>query len=322
LNGFLCGVFGTDKNQKTTFENSIAKKSEVEGIIVYHRNESGSRFSFLDDAQFPDKIQGYSRIASLSDYGYYLFPPSGKLTAADGELAVLLDGLGLEGMIEVIDSNVGEDAIRSSFRGLSLAGYPLDKRDSKSSIIDLSKVHHRRTPPSKETIVYIDRSFTVKGVGVVVLGFILSGEVSIHDKLRLLPTMGETKYTEVKGIQVSDEDYESAGRGIRVGLSLKGVELKDLSKTAWLDDGNLPLSKEITIKFRRIPFYKQDVVDREMHVQLPGEIAVSRIRKGKEQDQTIASIPFEAPLWEGMRLCILDLNAKNLRIAGAGTVWL
>ena len=52
----------------------IAKKSEVEGMIVYHRNESGKRFSFLDDPQFPDTIQGYSRIASISDHAYYLLP--------------------------------------------------------------------------------------------------------------------------------------------------------------------------------------------------------------------------------------------------------
>jgi hypothetical protein len=80
LKGFLCGVFGSDRTLKVSFESSIAKKSEVEGIIVYNRNESGLRYSFLDDGQFPEKIQGYSRIASLSDFCYYLYPPNGKLT--------------------------------------------------------------------------------------------------------------------------------------------------------------------------------------------------------------------------------------------------
>jgi selenocysteine-specific translation elongation factor len=320
LNGFLCGIFGTDKVQKTLFEGSIAKKSETEGIIVYHRNENGLRFSFLDDVQFPDKIQGYSRIASLSDYSYYLFPSSGKLTAADGELAVLLDAYGTDGIIEVIDSNVGEETIRATFKGLNLTSFPIEKRDNKSSIIDLSKLQKPKTLPREGTIIYIDRAFTVKGVGVVALGFILSGKVSVHDKLRLIPSIGESKYAEVKSIQVSDEDYDSVERGIRVGLSLKGIEIRDLSKTSWLDDGSFPLSKEVTMKFRQTPFYKQSVLDREMHVQFPGEAVLGRIMKGKKQDEIVASIPIEAPIWEGMRLCIIDLNAKNLRITGSGYI--
>ena len=63
----------------------------------------------------------------------------------------------------------------------------------------------------------------MKGVGLVVLGFVLTGTVSVHDKLRLIPSES-VKMAEVKGIQVSDEDQESSGSGIRVGLSLKNVE--------------------------------------------------------------------------------------------------
>ena len=38
----------------------------------------------------------------------------------------------------------------------------------------------------------------------------------------------------MKGIQVNDEDYEQRGAGIRVGLSLKGVDSKELDKASWL----------------------------------------------------------------------------------------
>ena len=291
MNGFLCGVFGTNKDQKSLFENSVAKKSEIEGTIVYHKNESGFRYSFLDDAQYPDKLQGYSRIASLSDYFYYIFPSAGKLTPTDGELAVLLDAYGIDGTIELIDSSVGKETVRSSFKGLTLSDFPIEERDSKSSIIDLSNIRSSQNFAKTGTLIYIDRAFNVKGVGVVVLGFILSGQVSLHDKLRVIPSLGNSRYAEVKGIQVSDEDYESAGRGIRVGLSLKGVETKDLSKTSWLDDSSFLLSNKITMKFRQSPFYKQSLLDREMHVQLPGEIAASRISKGKNHTNLLQRFP-------------------------------
>ena len=166
-------MFGTNPEEKGTFENSIAKKSEVEGIIVYHRNEQGVRYSFLDDAQFPEKIQGYSRIASLCDYAYYVFPRNGKLQTPDGELAVLLDSFGLGGEVLVDEENPAfEDAIKSNFKGLHLEVFPITRRSSKSSIIDLSKVKNRSLLDQEKTLVYIDRSFNVRGVGVVALGFV------------------------------------------------------------------------------------------------------------------------------------------------------
>jgi selenocysteine-specific translation elongation factor len=241
-------------------------------------------------------------------------------TPPDGELALLLDAFGIPGVIEILDSNVDEETARVSFKGLSLSNFLVEKRDSKSSFIDLSRVQSKESRKIKGTMVYIDRAFNVKGVGVVVLGFILAGDVSVHDKLRLIPSTGESRYAEVKGIQVSDEDYDSAGRGIRVGLSLKGVELKDFSKTVWMDDGSSNLSKELMIKFKPTPFYNQSVLDRDMHIQMPGEIALCRVRKGKANDEITASIPFVAPIWENMRVCIIDLNAKNLRVAGAGEI--
>jgi selenocysteine-specific translation elongation factor len=320
LQGIVCGVFGTNKNQKEIFEESIAKKSEVEGIIVYHRNESGLRYSFLDDVQYPERIQGYARIASISDYCYYLYPSSGKLAVSDGELAVLLDAFQIDGSIEAIDSEISQETIKSSFKGLRLSNFNIDHRNGRTSVIGLPKSDCSQNHPREGTMIYIDRAFNVKGVGVVVLGFILSGKVSVHDKLRLIPTSGEAKFADVKGIQISDVDYESAERGIRVGLSLKGVDAKELSKTSWLDDGSFPVSKKIKMNFNQSTFYKQTVVDRELSLQLPGELIVSKISKGENQNELVASLPFDVPIWERMRICILDLNAKNLRVTGSGLV--
>ena len=82
MDGHTIGVFGTNKEQKALFMASVAKKSEVEGMIVYHRNEAGKRYSLLDDPQFPERIQGYSRIASICDYAYYLLPSGGQAHSA------------------------------------------------------------------------------------------------------------------------------------------------------------------------------------------------------------------------------------------------
>lgn len=86
----------------------------------------------------------------------------------------------------------------------------------------------------------------------MILGLVLSGSVAIHDKLRLVSGREELR-ADVKGIQINDEDYDTAVRGIRVWLSLRGAEVR---------------------------------------LQSP------------------------VPIWNGMSAAVVDLNAKNLRIAG------
>ena len=320
MDGCIVGVFGSSTNAKSAFVNSIAKKSEAEGIIVYHKIEGGKRFSFLDDATFPDKIQGYARIASLSDYAYYLFPTESKLTPPDGELAVLIDSYGLDGSIVAIDAaNFSPSVVNSSFKGLKLSNFKVEQRSSQSSMIDLTSVKPAASSPKSGALVYVDRAFNVKGVGIVVLGFILSGTISVHDKLRLIPGAQE-RFAEVKGIQISDEDFESASRGVRVGLSLRNVELKDLAKASWLDDGSFPLTSKITFQYEQSPYYKQNVVDRDLHLQCPGELLVARISQGMPEKNLIATLVSEVPVWSGMRVGLIDLNGKPLRVAGGGTV--
>ena len=176
LRGNIVGVFGSNPEMKMSFLDSIGKKSETEGIIVYQRNEGAKKYSFLDDSNFPDKIQGYARIASIADYAYYVFPANARLSASDGELAILLDSFGMKGEIQVVDGSkiAVSNVVDASFKGLTLSGYEINERSSKSSIIDLSRVGLRSDYPDEHTLVYIDRAFSVKGVGVVVLGFVLN----------------------------------------------------------------------------------------------------------------------------------------------------
>lgn len=319
MEGRIVGVFGTDASVKSALLDPVAKKSEAEGGIVVHRRvEAGINYSFLDDAQFPEKIQGYSRIASIADYALYVLPKFGRIAPPDGELAVVLDAFGLEGSILAVDEEP-PSAIGSYFKGTRLEGYAAGSRSSKSSVFDLAAVRAGPNVPPKGTLIYIDRAFSVKGVGVVVLGFVLGGTVSVHDELRLIPST-HGKRAEVRGIQVSDVDQESVGRGLRVGLSLKGVELKDLDKVSWMDDGTFQVSERVSFDYKQSRFYKQGVDGRDMHLQLPGEILACNLKADRPGDGTVAaSLPSGAPVWDGMRVGVVDLNGKGLRMAGGGT---
>lgn len=316
MEGATIGVFGTDQLVKSTFEASVAKKSEAEGLAVHSRTESGRRYSFLDTSDYPERLQGYARIASLVDHALYFFPKAGRLAAPDGELAILLGALGVPGTLEVVDGSAAPQAATAALKGTAVAGYRVEERQAASSAIDLTYVQPRADFPNDKKLVYIDRAFTVKGVGTVALGFVLSGSVSIHDQLRPVPGP-EGLRADVKGIQVSDVDFDSAGRGIRVGLSLRGVEPKDLERSHWLDDGSLQLTDTMSFDYAQSQFYRQDVASRDLHVQLPGEMVPARIEKSG--GRMTAKLPWQVPVWEGMRGAVIDLNGGPLRVAGGFT---
>jgi len=182
-----------------------------------------------------------------------------------------------------------------------------------SSAIDLSHSSPRKDWPRSDTLVYIDRAFTVKGVGTVALGFVLSGTVSIHTQLRPVPANGDVK-VDVKGIQMNDIDVDSASRGMRVGLLLRGVDPKELEKSHWLDDGNLELSDSPSFRLEKSQFYKQDLTERDLHLQLPGEMLPARL-SNMGTDTVKISLPVKVPVWEGMKAAVIDLNGKTLRVA-------
>ena len=316
MDGITLGVFGSDQQARTTFESAVAKKSEAEGIAVYTRTEGGRRYSFLDTSDFPDRIQGYARIASLADHALYLYPASGKLSGPDGELAVLLNSFGLPGTLEIMDRASGPESAAAALRGTAVASYRHEQRDAASSSIDLTYVQPRADFP-EGTLVYIDRVFTVKGVGTVALGFVLSGKVSIHDQLRPIPGPSDLR-ADVKGIQVNDVDFDSAGRGVRVGLSLRGVEPKDLERSHWLDDGSLALTDSPSFEVAKSPFYRQEVSARDLHLQLPGELVPTKLT-GTPGSKLGARLPWQVPVWDGMKACVVDLNGGSLRVAGGAT---
>ncbi len=69
----------------------------------------------------------------------------------------------------------------------------------------------------------IDRVFSVKGVGTVITGTSLSGNVSVGDQLEIFPGNETVK---VKGIQVHNKPVQTAERHMRVALNINKAELR------------------------------------------------------------------------------------------------
>jgi selenocysteine-specific elongation factor len=81
--------------------------------------------------------------------------------------------------------------------------------------------------PDAPTRLYVDRVFTLRGIGTVATGTLWSGEVAAGAVLRAEPAGRDVR---VRSVQVHDRDVDVASAGQRVAVSLPGVDRNELRR--------------------------------------------------------------------------------------------
>ncbi|MDG1064756.1 MAG: selenocysteine-specific translation elongation factor [Luminiphilus sp.] len=116
-----------------------------------------------------------------------------------------------------------------SFAVSSVSGDGLD--DLKDHLTSVAEAH-QRLGNSGGFRLSIDRSFNVKGVGLVVTGTASAGEVRKGDPLELLPG-GQS--VRIRYLRANSQEVEHASAGQRVALAIAGkVSLKEITRGDWL----------------------------------------------------------------------------------------
>ncbi|WP_449463686.1 translation elongation factor [Tardisphaera miroshnichenkoae] len=218
LTGTIQSVIGKSAEMTSSLADKLGKKHESDWVSIYYKKVGDAVRSVLVPRS--DRILEQVQTSSLSD-GIYLVAQE-PVSWEDGELALLAEASGSNCQI------VGPSSLARYFGELSIA-----KKIAPGPL-------PMEGPAVESGFTYVDRVFTVRGVGTVALGF--AGEpLSVHDKLYAFPS---GKPVEVRSIQVLDEDQESVGVGVRVGLALKGAELSELQDTYGLSRDPAVFSKE------------------------------------------------------------------------------
>jgi selenocysteine-specific elongation factor len=100
-------------------------------------------------------------------------------------------------------------------------------------------------PASRPTRLFVDRVFTLQGIGTVVTGTLWSGSISAGDALRAEPAGLDVR---VRSVQVHDEAVERAEAGQRVAVALPGVKRSSLRRgDALVAPGAYPLSYRLDV---------------------------------------------------------------------------
>jgi selenocysteine-specific elongation factor len=91
----------------------------------------------------------------------------------------------------------------------------------------LARAAGERAAEEAPTRLYVDRVFTLRGIGTVVTGTLWSGTIGEGDELRVEPAGLDVR---VRSVQVHDRAVERAEAGQRVAVALPGVERDRLTR--------------------------------------------------------------------------------------------
>ncbi len=299
----------------------MGNPSEEEGLFLYYHASGGSGFILLDENAYPGKIQDVLKIASISDEALYFLPKEGKLSWMDGELALMLDFLEVsQGKIVATgDADSARSMAQKVFKGLTLSSFPVVSSGDPSLFSSMGEDRSRSKETGGLAYVSVDQAFNVKGVGLVVLGFVVSGSVKAHDVMRILP---QRKEVEVRSIQIMDVDVSFAPEGSRVGLCLKGASVEDFQKGVGVGSEGVRVSHQATIDFRPSPYFRQGIrkpVD--LHVQTISGLNLGHVVPQPDGKITV-TYQKHVPVWAGQRAVLVDLNIRPgaSRVIGGGVV--
>jgi selenocysteine-specific elongation factor len=100
------------------------------------------------------------------------------------------------------------------------------------------------------TRLYVDRAFTLHGIGTVATGTLWSGSIGEGDELRVEPG-GRT--VRVRSVQVHDRPVERAESGQRVAVALPGVERRELRRgDALVTPGAFPVGYRLDVALEEL----------------------------------------------------------------------
>jgi selenocysteine-specific elongation factor len=116
--------------------------------------------------------------------------------------------------------------------------------------LDAVAERHERMTPHGATRLYVDRVFTLRGIGTVATGTLWSGSVGAGDELRAEPAGIDVR---VRSVQVHDEPVERAAAGQRVAVGLPGIDRSELQRgDALVESGAYPVGYRLDVELEEL----------------------------------------------------------------------
>jgi selenocysteine-specific translation elongation factor len=237
------------------YAKGVGKKSTSSDITFYDVKRDDVTLSLVEPTKYPDKLASLFFAASLADVAVIVVEQVGP---AFGESVIMLDCIGIKKGYIVTKGYITKEQIAPLIKDTVLEEYAV-LADDPVQLRERLLIRAREDEPAevaeenKTGSVAVDHYFDVKGVGTVVLGCVAEGVVRKHDAIKVLP-LGTG--AEIRSIQKHDDDFDSAKKGDRVGLALKGVSASDLERgTVLSNDATLIKNREIVARAHLVKYW-------------------------------------------------------------------
>lgn len=235
------------------YAKGLGKKSTTSDIAFYDLKRGDVTVSLVEPTKYPEKLASLFFAGSLADAAVVVVEQIGPVF---GETVVMLDCVGVKSGHIVARNFITKEQIDPLIKGTVLEGYDLIEDDPvklREKLLGQAQALTGEARNESVGSVPVDHYFDVKGVGTVVLGCVADGVINRHDSVKVLPI---DKEAEIRSIQKHDDDFDSADRGDRVGLALKGVSVSDLDRgTVLSTDETLVKRQEITARAHLVKYW-------------------------------------------------------------------
>jgi selenocysteine-specific translation elongation factor len=302
--------------------SNLGKKGTSTDITIYDRKTSDQIFSYCFPNTYPDKLQPLLQSIAVSDYAILNIS---HLDSFLGEQILALDIFNIKKGFILHGYEIDIDKIKNIIKKTSLSAFQIldDVEQLKTRLSEIKpsedKENEQTTAAAANNSVYIpiDHVFDVKGVGTVVLGCIKQGEIKTYDELEINPL---NKPIVIKSIQMHDDPVNHSKKSSRVGLAIKGVSAKDVSRGDIITSPGLSkiISDSFQIEFKKNPYFKEGIVETQNYMISVG-LQIRTVRL-KEIGGSKISIALEKPIaYIKNDLCIVfSPDSKTMRIMGSG----
>ncbi|MBN2251229.1 MAG: hypothetical protein JW724_04055 [Candidatus Altiarchaeota archaeon] len=307
--GNVSAVIGGD------LARSLGRKGTVSDVTLYNHKMEDTVLAFVEPSSYPEKIQ--SLLTSLEMCDQAVLKVS-KIDAVFAETLVALDALDVRKGFLVLGAGVSPGDISSLISGTVASDYPV----AEEQVVPLrEKMAQLRPGTEGDTVVQVDHSFSVKGVGTVALGSVKKGVVRRHDELTVYPS-GLTAH--VRSVQVHDVDVGEASCGLRVGIALKNLKPEEVQRGSILSSGKVPVSDSLKVKAalsryssRNLSAGDSFLIESSLNY-VPAKVLEGSLQPGKEGTLAL-KLDRPVPLARD-RVVFLDPGMKMPRVLGCGVL--
>lgn len=299
------------------WSSSIGKLGSDTSFSTYALKRDETIVSIIQPSKFPEKIWSLLFSIYLGDEVYILLDDLNRNTA---EVLLSLDLMGKKDGFIGFDDGIDRDMLKKVLKGNVVEDYlPFepDPAIMRERLLD-RPLKHSDGPLT----VVVDQAFNVKGIGCVVLGFVMSGTVMKHQEVSVLQCGINT---QVRSIQIHDKDVKEAPKCSRVGLALKNIDPEQLKRGSLLtDDGSHFSTGEIlTSRMRVSPFWKGRIEPgMRFHAHHGLQFCPCEVLDTTPQGDGLIdmTLEFESPfsIIRGGLLGLVHLDSKTFRLFASG----